>query len=125
MGFLSPPRDSFLPRTRSDSFDFSFLRRLFGGILAVQVLVCLVQLAVYVNGSPTITHFNTIELPGFPSPGTAIAQDPAKFGSAANWIEEINESDFDNYVTFNFDTFQQNLFTLGYTGSSGNSAAPG
>ena len=79
----------------------------------------------FVNGSPTITHFNTIELPGFPSPGTAIAQDPAKFGSAANWIEEINESDFDNYVTFNFDTFQQNLFTLGYTGSSGNSATRG
>ena len=76
--------------------------------------------------TPTnIIHFNTAPLASFPTGGTAIAMDPAKVGDPTNWIEEPNETAFDNYVTFEFDTFVEAEFIHGYTGTSLNAATRG
>ena len=76
--------------------------------------------------TPTdITHFNTAVLPSFPTGGNAIAMDPAKTGDPTNWIDEPNETDFDNYATYEFDTFVEATFIHGYTGTSLNAATRG
>lgn len=72
-----------------------------------------------------ISYFNTVPLSGFPAPGQAIAMDPAKVGDPANWSDEPNESSFDNYATYEYDTFIEAEFIHGYTGSSLNDAARG
>lgn len=73
----------------------------------------------------TISYFNTAPLASFPSGGTAIAMDPAKAGNPLDWTEEPNESDFDNYVTYEFGTFVEARFIHGYTGTSTAAATRG
>ncbi|WP_239450490.1 GEVED domain-containing protein [Loktanella sp. S4079] len=73
----------------------------------------------------TLTHFNTAPLASFPAAGTAIAMDPAKTGDPTNWTDEPNETAFDNYVTYEFDSFQEGTFIHGYTGTSINPATRG
>ncbi|PJE26353.1 GEVED domain-containing protein [Pseudooceanicola marinus] len=72
----------------------------------------------FLDGTATITHFNTVEIPGFPTGGTVIAMDPAKVGDPTNWIEEINETPFDNFVTYEFPTFVSARFIHGFTGNT-------
>lgn len=72
----------------------------------------------FLTGAPTISYFNTAEITGFPTGGTAIAMDPAKAGNPNDWLDEINETAFDNYVTYEFDTFAEAQFIHGFTGTS-------
>lgn len=72
-----------------------------------------------------IYHFNTAPLASFPAGSPAIAMDPAKTGDPTNWLDEPNETNFDNYVTLEFDTFVEARFIHGYTGSSLNAATRG
>lgn len=71
-----------------------------------------------VDPATNIIHFNTAPLPSFPAPGTPITMDPAKAGDPTNWADEPNETNFDNYATYEFDTFVEARFIHGYTGSS-------
>lgn len=73
----------------------------------------------------TINYFKTAPLASFPSGGTAIAMDPAKAGNPLDWTDEQNESDFDNYVTYEFGTFVEARFIHGYTGTSTAAATRG
>ena len=73
----------------------------------------------------TVTYFDTAPLSGFPASSFAVSQDPAKAGNPLDWFDEPNESDFDNYVTFQFDTYVENQFVHGYTGSATNTATRG
>ena|GEM_PF-453370 len=79
----------------------------------------------FLDGMPTITHFNTVEITGFAAGGTAIAMDPAKVGDPTNWIEEPNETPWDNFVTYEFPTFATARFIHGFTGSSAESGYRG
>ncbi|MFT6527188.1 MAG: putative repeat protein (TIGR01451 family) [Celeribacter sp.] len=72
-----------------------------------------------------IYHFNTAPLASFPVGSPAIAMDPAKTGDPTNWLDEPNETNFDNYVTLEFDTFVEARFLHGYTGSSTAAATRG
>ncbi|WP_244515387.1 DUF11 domain-containing protein [Pacificibacter marinus] len=72
-----------------------------------------------------IYHFNTAPLASFPVGNPAIAMDPAKTGDPTNWLDEPNETNFDNYVTMEFDTFVEARFIHGYTGTSTNDATRG
>lgn len=72
----------------------------------------------FLDGNPTVTHFNTVPLASYPTGGTAIALDPAKVGNKDNWKNEINENPFDNYVTYEFETLAQERFIHGFTGTS-------
>ncbi|OOY10914.1 hypothetical protein BMG00_17310 [Thioclava marina] len=72
-----------------------------------------------------IIYFNTAPLASFPAPGTPIAMDPAKVGDPTNWIDEPNETAYDNYATYEFDTFVEASFIHGYTGTSTNSGLRG
>ena len=72
-----------------------------------------------------ISYFNTAPLSGFPAAGTVIVMDPAKVGDPNNWLDEPNETNFDNYVTYDFDTFVEARFIHGYTGSSTRAATRG
>ncbi|WP_245848481.1 GEVED domain-containing protein [Actibacterium ureilyticum] len=78
-----------------------------------------------VDPATRITHFNTAPLAGFPAPGTPIAMDPAKVGDPTNWFDEPNETDFDNFATYDFDTFVEARFIHGYTGTSTNAGTRG
>ncbi|EAQ02240.1 hypothetical protein OB2597_19196 [Pseudooceanicola batsensis HTCC2597] len=71
----------------------------------------------FLDGTAAITHFNTTEITGFPTGGTAVAMDPARFGDPANWYDEPNQSAFDNFVTYEFPTFASARFVHGFTGS--------
>ncbi|MCP3879800.1 MAG: hypothetical protein GY701_15625, partial [Sulfitobacter sp.] len=51
--------------------------------------------------------------------------DPAKVGDPFDWEDEPNESSFDNYATYEFNTFVEAEFIHGYTGSSDRSATRG
>ncbi|MBU2867516.1 DUF11 domain-containing protein [Pacificibacter marinus] len=64
-----------------------------------------------------ISFFNTATVTGFPSAGQAIAMDPAKTGDPNDWTDEANESNFDNYVTYEYDTFVEAEFIHGLTGT--------
>ncbi|KMK67834.1 GEVED domain-containing protein [Puniceibacterium sp. IMCC21224] len=66
----------------------------------------------------TISHFNTAPIASFPAGGNAIGQDPAKAGNPLDWFDEPNETDFDNYATYEYDTFVEARFIHGYTGTS-------
>lgn len=72
-----------------------------------------------------ISYFHTAPLASFPANGQAITMDPAKTGDPTNWIDEPNESSFDNYVTYEYGTFTEGEFIHGYTGTSQNDAARG
>ncbi|MCJ7873961.1 GEVED domain-containing protein [Phaeobacter sp. J2-8] len=72
-----------------------------------------------------ISHFNTVPLAGFPSGGQAISMDPAKTGDPTNWLDEPNESNFDNYATYEYSTFVEAEFIHGFTGTYTNSARRG
>jgi len=75
------------------------------------------DVAGFMTGNPTVTQFNTVQLPSFASGGTAFAMDPAKFGNPLNWVDEPNETAFDNFVTYEYDTFSENTFIHGFTGT--------
>ncbi|WP_106744545.1 GEVED domain-containing protein [Yoonia maritima] len=71
-----------------------------------------------IEPATVISFFNTALLSSFPSGGSAVAQDPAKTGNPLDWTDEPNETDFDNYVTYEFDTFTEGEFVHGFTGTS-------
>ncbi|WP_386170360.1 DUF6923 family protein [Sulfitobacter pontiacus] len=76
--------------------------------------------------NPTVTYFfNTAPLSSFPAGPNAIAMDPAKVGDPFDWEDEPNESSFDNYATYEFNTFVEAEFIHGYTGTSDRSATRG
>lgn len=78
-----------------------------------------------IEPATAISFFNTAPLASFSSGGSAIAMDPAKTGNPLDWTDEPNETDFDNYVTYEFDTFTEGEFIHGYTGTSTNPATRG
>ncbi|OCX64677.1 hypothetical protein BFP70_10535 [Thioclava sp. SK-1] len=78
-----------------------------------------------VSSPRAISYLNTAPLVAFPAPGQAIAMDPAKQGDPSNWIDEPNETNFDNYATYEYDTFIEGAFIHGFTGSSTNPATRG
>ncbi|MFW2588721.1 GEVED domain-containing protein [Sagittula sp. SSi028] len=65
-----------------------------------------------------VSYFNTAPLVGFASGGQAIAMDPAKAGDPANWLDETNETSFDNYATYEYSGFVEAEFIHGYAGAS-------
>lgn len=69
------------------------------------------------TGNPTISTFNTVPISGFANLGTVYAMDPAKAGNPLDWVDEANESSFDNYVTYEFEVFAENQFVHGLTGT--------
>ncbi|WP_239520992.1 GEVED domain-containing protein [Pseudooceanicola aestuarii] len=73
----------------------------------------------------TISHFNTAPLVSYPGGGTPIGMDPAKNGNPLNWVDEPNESSFDNFTTYEYSTFVEAEFLHGYTGQSSNRATRG
>lgn len=73
----------------------------------------------------TISHFNTAPLVTFSTGGQPIAMDPAKVGDPTNWVDEANETAFDNYATYEYTTFVEGGFIHGYTGTSTNAATRG
>ncbi|MBU2959920.1 DUF11 domain-containing protein [Citreicella sp. C3M06] len=73
----------------------------------------------------TISYFNTAPLAGFPSGGQPITMDPAKAGDPANWLDEPNESNFDNFATYEYSSFVEGEFIHGLTGTFTNSARRG
>ncbi len=79
----------------------------------------------FLTGSPDVSYFNTVPWPAFPAPGQAIVMDPAKTGTSANWFDEPNQSDFDNYATYRYEALNTGTFLLGFTGSETNLATRG
>jgi len=65
-----------------------------------------------------VSLFNLVELSSFPAPGISYVMDPTSAGDPTNWLDEPNEGNFDNFVTYEFDTFVEGEFIHGYTGSS-------
>lgn len=71
------------------------------------------------TGTPDISLFNTTAYATFATGGTVYTMDPAKTGSPLDWTDEDNETAFDNYVTYEFETFGENEFVHGLTGNEG------
>ncbi|RPE70918.1 putative repeat protein (TIGR01451 family) [Pacificibacter maritimus] len=79
----------------------------------------------FLDGNPVVSLFNTAPLASYPSGGSLYTMDPAKVGNPLDWLEEANESAFDNYVTYEYSTFTQERFIHGYTGTSTTAATRG
>ena len=77
------------------------------------------DVAGFTTGNPTVTTFNTVALATFASGGTTFAMDPAKVGNPLDWIDEPNETNFDNYTTYEYETFSENIFVHGLIGTEG------
>ncbi|MDO6587797.1 GEVED domain-containing protein [Salipiger sp. 1_MG-2023] len=65
-----------------------------------------------------VSLFNLVPLASFPAPGVNYVMDPTLFGDPATWTEEPNQGQFDNFVTYEYDSFVEGEFIHGYTGSS-------